>query len=95
MSPSYSGGATDPVADRSFRELYDGISGGRQITLTSNGTPNTEDTVVHDLGRVPRGFLVIKQDKAASVYDSGTAWTQSRMYVKTSVASVATTFWIF
>lgn len=91
----YAGGVTDPNTDRALRELYDGISGGRQITLTSNGTANTEDTVVHDLGRVPRGFLVIKQDKAASVYDSGTAWTQSRIYIKTSVATVALTLWIF
>lgn len=91
----YIAGVRDENADRQFKDVWDGISGGRQISLTSNGVANTEDTVVHDLGRVPRGFLVIKADKAGNVYDSGTAWTQSRIYVKSSAATMALTLWIF
>jgi len=68
------------------------ISGEFQV-FTSNATPDTEDTVAHTIGAVPVGYIVLKQDKAGSLYDSGTAWTSTNVYLKCSVASV--TFTIF
>lgn len=77
-----------------------GISGergenidGRFQTITTNATPNTQDTLAHGLGSVPIGYIVVNQDKAGSLYDSGTAWTSTNMYFKCDVASV--TFTIF
>jgi len=59
------------------------------VSFTSNATPDTEDTVAHGLGRVPTGYLVYSRDKAGVLYDSGTAFTASNIYLKCNVASVA------
>lgn len=57
--------------------------------FTSNAVADTEDTIAHNLGRIPIGRLLGDQDKAASLYRSGTDWTSSAIYVKSSAASVA------
>lgn len=69
------------------------ISGEFQV-FTSNATPDTEDTVAHTIGAVPVGYIVLKQDKAGSLYMSGTAWTSSNVYFKCDVASVAFTIFL-
>lgn len=61
----------------------------QEVSFTSNGSANTEDAVTHSLGRVPVGYVVASQDKAGSVYVSGTTWTKTTVYVKTSGMSVA------
>ena len=63
-------------------------------TYTSNATPNTEDAITHGVGLVPVGYLVFVQDKAASFYKSGTAWTTNQIFLKCSVASVTVTIFI-
>ena len=68
---------------------------GQAVTFTSHVTPDTEDSVAHSLGRVPTGFLILNRDKAGIVYQSGTAWTTSAIFVKTSVASMTTTILVF
>lgn len=64
-------------------------------TYTSNGAANTEDAVAHTLKRVPTGFIIINRDKAGVVYDSGTSWTATNLYLKCSVATVALKVLIF
>lgn len=59
------------------------------VVFTSNGTANTEDTVAHDLGRVPVGIEPNIPDKAAALYDGGTAHTSTNLYLKSSAATVA------
>lgn len=69
---------------------------GKFVQYTSNGTKDTEDTISHNLGVIPQGYIVIWQDKAGNVYQgptTGTAWTSSNLYLKCSVASV--TFMLF
>ena len=63
----------------------------RIVSYTSNAVPNTEDAVAHTLKRVPIGYILIGQDKAASFYKGSTSWTTSSIYLKSSVASVAVT----
>lgn len=58
------------------------------VTFTTDATPDTEDTTAHSLGKVPTGFIVYSQDKAGSLYNSGTAFTSSNIYTKCDVASV-------
>ena len=65
------------------------------VVFTSNGTANTEDAVSHNLKRVPVGFLQSVPNKAAQIYPSGTAWTSSIIYVKTSVATVTWNLLLF
>lgn len=63
--------------------------------VTTNGSANTEDAVSHTLGRTPIGFLILNRDKAGIVYDSGTSWTATNIYLKCNVASVAIKIMIF
>lgn len=58
------------------------------ITITTSATPDAENTVAHTLGKVPTGYIVYSQDKAASLYLGTTAWTSSNVYLKSNVASV-------
>ena len=62
----------------------------RMITFTSNASPDTEDTVVHTLGKTPQGYIVYSKDKAGDLYTStgGTAWDSVNLYLKCTVASV-------
>lgn len=59
----------------------------------STTTPgaDVEFVISHKLGRVPVGWLILKQDKAGSVYASATPWTTTNIYLKCSVAAVTLT----
>lgn len=64
---------------------------GQFLTITTNGTANTESTFTHTMGSVPVGYLVLGQDKAGSLYQlssTGTKWTSSAISLKCSVSSV-------
>lgn len=66
------------------------ISGEFQI-FTSDASADTEFSVTHSLGVVPQGYIIIGQDKAGSLYqldDTGTAWTSTTIYFKSSGTSV-------
>ena len=67
----------------------------KYVVFTSHAVATTEDTVPHKLGRVPNGYIVVKQDKAGIVYDGTTAWTTTNLYLKSSVASVTWTLMVF
>ncbi len=69
---------------------------GKFLTIVTNGVANTESTFTHNMGSIPVGYLVIGQDKAGSLYQlatTGTAWTNSTISLKCSVATV--TFKLF
>ena len=82
--------------DETFRKVA-GIPFNQSVSLTvaDSGNADTEFSVTHYLGRVPSGFIVTKSDKACSVYDSGTAWTTSTIYLKCDAANVALTIAVF
>jgi hypothetical protein len=68
------------------------ISGEFQI-ITTSATPDAENTIAHTLASVPIGYIVMKQDKAGSLYLGSSAWTTTNLYLKCNIAS--TTFTIF
>lgn len=66
------------------------------VAYTSNVSANTEDTVTHNLGRIPIGYIVIDRDKAGMVYSSSKAsWTTTTMRLKCDVGATATTLLVF
>lgn len=65
------------------------------ITTTTSATPDAENTISHLLGKIPSGYIVYSQDKAASLYLGGTTWTTTNIYLKCNVASVAYKIIIF
>lgn len=62
---------------------------GSWVSYTSNAVANTEDTVAHNLGLIPIGFLVFSIDKNGTVYKGPTAWTTTNIFLKCSAASAA------
>lgn len=67
---------------------------GSWISYTTNAVANTEDTINHNLGKIPVGYLVMNRDKAAIVYKGGTAWTATQMFLKCSVATTAVVIFV-
>ncbi len=76
-----------------------GVAGnidGVYVAYTSNAVADTEDTVTHNLGRIPVGYIVVDRDKAGIVYSSSkNTWTTTTMKLKCNVASTASTLLVF
>lgn len=79
--------------DGSDGEEGENISGTFQV-YTSNAVADTEDTIAHGLGVAPIGFLVINIDKGGVVYDGGTAWDSTNIYLKCSTAATTITLFL-
>jgi hypothetical protein len=73
-----------------FSDNFDSVF----VTYTSNAIANTEDSVSHLLGKVPTGYIVVKKDKAADVYNTS-ALTSTVLRLKCSVSSAALTLLVF
>jgi hypothetical protein len=67
----------------------------RQVSFTSDAVANAENTVAHTLGKVPTGYIVVSINKAAIVYNGGTAWTTALIYLKVNVATTVVRIIIF
>lgn len=70
---------------------------GQFITYTTNATPNTEDTINHQLGSIPIGYLIISKSKSCDIYqqaNTGTSWTSSKIFLKSTVASTSITLFL-
>lgn len=67
---------------------------GALLTYVSNAVPDTQDTVAHGLRKVPSYFIVLSVNKGGVVYKSA-AFDATNAYFKNSVASVATTIFVF
>ncbi|UCH51648.1 MAG: hypothetical protein JSV54_02515 [Chloroflexota bacterium] len=82
--------------DETFRRVASiPFNQSENLDVADTGNADTEFTVAHYLGRVPAGFILINTDKAACVYDSGTAWTTSAIYLKCNAANAAITITVF
>jgi hypothetical protein len=65
------------------------------ISLNTPSTPDMEFTVVHNLGRIPTGYIW-NADGAGSLYDSRRAnWTESQMFLKFSGGQTALKLIVF
>jgi hypothetical protein len=59
----------------------------RLVSVTSHGTPGTEFSVAHGLGKEPEGYFVYGQAGAGSLYDGVTADTRTTLYLRSDAAS--------
>lgn len=60
---------------------------GKWLTYTTNAIADTEDTLTHDLGMVPVGFIVMEPPNGGFIYKGTTAWTTSQIFLKCSAAN--------
>jgi hypothetical protein len=77
------------------------IDGFWVIGLVTPGTPNTQFAVPYTLnlangkpGRVAIAFDVKRTNAACNIYDSGTAWTATQIFLKCDTASVTVSLFI-
>lgn len=68
--------------------------GGVVVTYTTNATLNTADTVTHNLGYVPNGYIVVQNGNGGVIYSGGSA-TRTTIPLKCTTASNAVTLMIF
>lgn len=64
---------------------------GKMHTLTFSSA-NTDTALVHGLGRVPSGYLVVRRSANMTVYDGANAWTPANAYLRASSAGSITVF---
>lgn len=84
------------MLDSTFRKIADiPYNQSESLTVADSGNADTEFSTTHHLGRTPAGFIVTKSDAACSVYDSGTTWTTTTIYLKCDAANVAMTITVF
>lgn len=61
---------------------------GRMVEIANTGAANTQFTVNHNLGYVPSFYDVKYMSLATNIYDGGTAWTDTQIFLKSSTANV-------
>ncbi len=74
----------------SFGQSIDGQDqniDGRMVDIPTTGVINTQFVVTHNLGRIPLFYDVKYTNLACSVYDSGTQWTKTQIFLKCSIAN--------
>ncbi len=67
---------------------------GQWKVISDTGTINTEFSLSHSLGSIPVGYLVTKINKGGVIYDSGTAWTSTNIYLKCSAANATVSIFL-
>lgn len=84
------------MLDTTFRKVADiPFNQSEALTVADSGNADTEFSINHHLGRVPNGYIITKSDKACCVYDSGTAWTSTTVYLKCDAANTALSISVF
>lgn len=68
---------------------------GVWVRYTSNAVADTEDTVSHNLLRIPVGFYQGIPSKAGMAYVSSTAATSTTIYLKANVGTLTVNLFLF
>lgn len=67
---------------------------GKWVTFTSNGSGGVETAIVHNLGVIPVGVLVMVPQAAGTMVRGGTAWSTTNIYLTFSSASQTVTVFL-
>lgn len=59
---------------------------GKMVEIADSGAANSSITVTHNLGYVPKFWDVKYTNKATQVFDFGTAWTKTQVFLASSTA---------
>ena len=60
---------------------------GKMVEIANTGAANTQVAITHNLGRVPNFIDFKYKNIACDVYDAGTAWTKTQVFVKFNQAN--------
>jgi hypothetical protein len=71
------------------------FNNSEELEVSDTGAQNTEFSIRHHLNRVPQGFIALNIDKPGIIYKGDTAWTETYIYLKCSVANAKVKLLIF
>lgn len=81
-----------------FKSLEDRLNDGALLlgsatsSVTFSATPDTEKSVTHTLGRVPTGWIIVRVDKQANIFESDFSnWTSTVAKFKVAAVGVNAT----
>lgn len=84
--------ASNPRDDRLFDELFfrRELLEARNpvITVETPATPGDDFEVVHEMGRVPRGYVLIRASAPCQIYDGSGEWDDQTLSLRATEASV-------
>jgi hypothetical protein len=60
-----------------------------------SGTAGSDDVVLHNLGRVPYGYILVGSNFPMAVYSSPTAWTATKIFLRSSQAGATVRILVF
>ena len=65
------------------------------VEAVVSGGAGVDFAVMHGLGRIPKGYVVVKIDKAAFIYTGITAWDVQNLYLQASDSAVTVSVLVF
>jgi len=58
-------------------------------------TTGANQSVTHNLGRVPVGYFIVKKDAAVDIFTGTGVWTSSVMFLNSSVGGASVSLFVF
>ncbi|MGG0793850.1 hypothetical protein ABE137_07565 [Brevibacillus laterosporus] len=88
-------------ADISLGTVSDGTKSGklnaeyRSFTIGKYDSDYFEEEVPHELNRVPKGYILVRSDKAVQIYDGYSLWTNKKIFIRGNNPNTKVTIMIF
>lgn len=60
---------------------------GAMVEVTDSGLANSVIAVTHNLGYIPKFYDIKYANKATQVFDFGTVWTNTQIFIASSTAN--------
>lgn len=67
---------------------------GVWVTYTTHATPGSESTVVHNLGIIPAGFILMVPPTAGVINNGATPWNTLNLYLTATSANKPVTIFV-
>ncbi len=76
-------------------EFQKNIKGQLVTGIKFPSTPATDVEIRHTLGRIPQGWIITSLDGASIIYKGSAVFTVKSIFLKSSVASVTVSLFLF
>lgn len=61
---------------------------GKMVEIADSGLANSSVTINHNLGYIPKFYDIKYLSLASTIFDFGTAWTKTKIFLASSTAHV-------
>ncbi len=60
---------------------------GKMVEIADSGAANSSITVIHNLGYIPKFYDIKYISKATQIFDFGTPWTKTKIFLASVTAN--------